>query len=81
MKYKELFALHFSELHVVVIYMLVLCICASTHNLVNIMETDTVAITNLTEDDLVELDEKSAGEEYDKAIKSRGCQSSYHGGS
>ena len=45
------------------------------------METDTVAITNLTEDDLVELDEKSVGEEYDKAIKSHGCQSSYHGGS
>ena len=34
------------------------------------METDDVAITDLTEDELVELDRKSAGEEYEKAIKS-----------
>ena len=37
----------------------------------DMMERDTaVVVTNLTEDNLVELDEKAAGEEYDKAIKS-----------
>ena len=36
----------------------------------DMMETDTVAVTTLTEENLVELDEKAAGEEYEKAIKS-----------
>ena len=36
----------------------------------DMMETDTAAVTNLTEDDLVELDKKATGEEYDKTIKS-----------
>ena len=34
------------------------------------MKIDTTVVTDLTEDDLVELDKKTTGEEYAKGIKS-----------